>query len=91
MIKRSSSRSIVLLHQYATTSDPAVQKQAIQGLQKIVVEQLPVIPLLFDVAWAEYNSTNYVDWPAPGNPYAPPANFYSPDLAYILLHLKPAA
>lgn len=80
-----------LLKQYATTIDPAVQKQAMQGLQKIVVEQLPVIPLLYDVTWAEYNSSNYVGWPDPKNPYAPAGNYYNPDLAYILLHLKPAA
>ncbi len=80
-----------LLKQYTTSINPAVQKQAIDGLQKIVVEQLPVIPLLFDVAWAEYNSSNFVGWPTPSNPYAPPANFYTPDLAYILLHLKPAS
>ncbi len=60
-----------LLNQYATSINPTVQKQAIQGLQKIVVEQLPVIPMLYDVAWAEYNSTNYVNWPTPNNPYAP--------------------
>src|SRR6185437_7509209 len=34
-----------LLNQYATSTDPAVQKQAIYGLESIMVNQLPSIPL----------------------------------------------
>lgn len=79
-----------LLKQYSTTTDPAVQKQAMDGLQKIMVEQLPVIPLLYDVTWSEYNTTKYTGWPDPKNPYASPGNYFNPDLAYVLLHLKAA-
>ena len=34
-----------LLNQYATTTDSSLQQQALNGLQRIMVEQLPSIPL----------------------------------------------
>ncbi|WTW94091.1 ABC transporter substrate-binding protein [Streptomycetaceae bacterium NBC_01309] len=59
-----------LLQQYAATQDPAVQQAALEGIQDIMVEQVPVIPLFNFVAWAEYNTRKVVGWPDAGNPYA---------------------
>ncbi|QBD76968.1 ABC transporter substrate-binding protein [Ktedonosporobacter rubrisoli] len=73
-----------LLNQYATTSDPEVQKQAIQGLEKIFVEQLPTIPLLDAPTWFEYNTQHFTGWPDKSNPYA---TTYPPLL--VILALEP--
>ena len=35
-----------MLAQYATTNDSSLQQQALNGLQQIMVEQLPSIPLV---------------------------------------------
>jgi peptide/nickel transport system substrate-binding protein len=80
-----------LLKQYATSTDPTVQQQAIAGLQKIMVEQLPSIPLVYGATWNEYSTTRFTGWPTASNPYASPAPFNYPDAEIVLLNLKPVA
>lgn len=80
-----------LLDQYATTTDPNVQKQAIQGLEKIYVEQLPTIPLVYAPAWFEYRTANFTGWPSQDNPYAVGSPYTAPDDAVVILHLTPAS
>ncbi|GAA4990150.1 ABC transporter substrate-binding protein [Yinghuangia aomiensis] len=58
-----------LLQQYASTQDPAVQKQALEGLQDIMVEKMPIIPLYNFAAWSEYSTKSVVGWPDKDNPY----------------------
>lgn len=79
-----------LLQQYATSSDENVQKQAIQGLQKIMVEQLPTIPLTLNPYWDEYTTKHFVGWPSEQNPYALPSPTNYPDNEMVILNLKPA-
>ncbi|GCE23987.1 ABC transporter substrate-binding protein [Dictyobacter kobayashii] len=79
-----------LLKQYATSGDPAMQKQAIDGLQKIMVEQLPSIPLSYNASWYEYTTTHVTGWPDENNPYDFGAPFNYPDNGYIVLQLKAA-
>jgi peptide/nickel transport system substrate-binding protein len=80
-----------LLEQFATTSDPNKQKQAIQGLQKIMVEQVPYIPVLGGARWCEYTSTRFTGWPSDQNPYSSCAPYTFPDNEYVMLHLQPAS
>lgn len=80
-----------LLNQIATTTDTNVQQQAYNELQKIMVEQMPAIPLVFGATWNEYSTTNFVGWPSADNPYASPAPFSYPDSEIVVLHLKPAS
>lgn len=80
-----------LLEQFATTSDPNKQKQAIQGLEKIMVEQVPYIPVLGGARWCEYTSTRFVGWPSDQNPYSSCAPYTFPDNEYVILHLQPAS
>jgi len=78
-----------LLDQYATTTDPNAQKQAIQGLEKIMVEQVPVITLVNGAAWNEYSTKNFTGWPTVDNPYAVPPPWQYPDAEQVVLHLTP--
>ncbi len=79
------------LLQYEETSDVPTQKAAIAGIEKIMVEQLPAIPLTVNVYWDEYTTTNWKGWPDENNPYAPGAPYLAPDSEYIILHLQPAS
>ncbi len=79
-----------LLDQYATSTDPAVQKQAIIGLEKIMVEQLPSIPLTYDPYWYQYSTAKFVGWPDQQHPYAAPGTAEYPDIEYVILNLHPA-
>ncbi len=82
-----------LLNQYATSTDPNVQKQALYGLQKIMVEKLPVIPLLGAVEFFEYTTVNWTGWPTPENPYAIGSSYNRPpgDNTQVILHLTPVS
>lgn len=79
-----------LLDQYATTTDLAQQKQAIMGLQKIMVEQLPSIPLMDEPYWYQYSTKKFVGWPDEQHAYASPGTAVYPDIEYVVLNLRPA-
>ncbi len=80
-----------LLNQFATTNDPAVQQQAIAGIEKIMVEQLPSIPLTNEPYWYEYSTVQFVGWPDASHQYAVPSPFMAPDSEIVLLNLKLAS
>lgn len=79
-----------LLDTYATAVDPNVQKQAIAGIEKIMVEQLPSIPLTVEPFWNEYSTAHFVGWPDEQHQYAEPGPVTYPDIAVTILHLHPA-
>jgi peptide/nickel transport system substrate-binding protein len=79
-----------LLEQYARSPDQSVQQQALSGLQKIMVEQLPTIPLIYGATWYEYSTTHFVGWPDEQHPYAVPAPYAAPDEEIVVLNLHRA-
>lgn len=76
-----------LLNQYASTTDPTAQQQAIAGLEKIMVEQLPSIPLVEGATWYEYSSAHVTGWPDKNNTYAVPSPYTAPDNEVVVLNL----
>jgi len=79
-----------LLNQYAASTDPDVQKQTIMALEKIMVEQVPSIPLTAEPYWYQYSTAKFVGWPDEQHPYAAPGAAVYPDIEYVLLNLQPA-
>jgi len=80
-----------LLTQYASTADATAQKQAIAGIEDIMVNQLPAIPLTVNVYWDEYTTKSWTGWPDANNPYDSGAPYTMPDAENVVLHLTPAA
>jgi peptide/nickel transport system substrate-binding protein len=78
------------LAQFAGTTTPSVQADALTKLQALMSSQVPVAPLLYGGAWSETSTRNYTGWPTPGNPYMSPQPS-SPYIEYTVLHLKPVA
>jgi peptide/nickel transport system substrate-binding protein len=78
-----------LLNQYASSTDPTVQKQALYGLQQIMVNDLPSIPLTAEPYWYEYSTAKFVGWPDAQHPYAAPGTAEYPDIEIVLLNLQP--
>jgi peptide/nickel transport system substrate-binding protein len=76
------------LTQYATSTDQTVQKQAMAGIEKVMVEQIPSIPLVLGATWNEYTTNHVTGWPTEQNPYASPAPFDYPDSEVVILNLK---
>lgn len=83
----SDPRTDALLNQYNSTADLSQQKQAMYGIEKIVVEELPVIFLVNEPYWYEYNTLKYDGWPDKDHPYAEPSPFTYPDDEIVLLNL----
>lgn len=86
-----SARTDSLLTQYESTTDITVQKQAMAGIQDIMMSQLPAIPLTVNVNWDEFTTKNWVGWPDVSNPYDYGAPFQMPDAENVVLHLKPTS
>jgi peptide/nickel transport system substrate-binding protein len=87
----SSPTSYSLLNQYASTTDSNVQRQAIDGLEKIMVEQVPAIALLNGAIYSEYSTAHFTGWPSSSDPYALAHPVDSPDNEITLLHLQPVS
>ena len=85
----NSSAVDTLLNQYTATVSPATQKTIMNKLQKIMVDQVPVIPVLEEVDWFQFNKLAFTGFPSAKNPYAQPGLYNEPDWGYVLDNLKP--
>ncbi len=73
-----------LLDAYAKTSNVAQQHAIINQIQAVMVRDVPVVPVLQNVNWFQYDTSQIVGWPTPQNPYASPAPYNYPDWEVIL-------
>lgn len=78
------------LQQYANAADDATRTAALNTIQKIMVEQMPVLITSAANAGGEYSTKNWTGWPDETNPYAPiqPTQINALD---IVLHLTPTS
>jgi peptide/nickel transport system substrate-binding protein len=76
------------LKAFANSSTTAQQQAALSGLEGVMVNQMPVIPLVGGADWGTYTDRNFVGWPTPSNAYADdsPAG---PNGELVVLHLSP--
>ena len=86
----SNPQAQAALAQYASSSSATTQAAAISKLQTIMSTQVPLVPLLYGAAWAEFSTRQYTGWPSPTNPYMDPGP-NSPYLEYTILQLKPVS
>jgi peptide/nickel transport system substrate-binding protein len=78
-----------LIQQCASSVDMAGQKQAIVGLEKVMIDQLPSLPLFYGVTFYEYSTARFTGWPDANNLYVAPSPYYHPDDARLILGLTP--
>jgi peptide/nickel transport system substrate-binding protein len=74
---------------YAAAGDDATRTTTLNTLQKLMVEQVPVVPLVSSPVGAEYSQKNWIGWPTEADPYAPPQPTQTNALQ-VVLRLKPA-
>ena len=86
----SNPAADALINEYAVTTSQAMQHSIVDQLQKIMLQDVPVIPVTEQVDWFQYDTGSFSGWPTPGNPYAQPAAYNYPDWGQLMLHLKPA-
>jgi peptide/nickel transport system substrate-binding protein len=86
--ERYSNKSTdALINEYEGTTSTTVQQQVVDGLEQVMLAHVPVIPVTEQVDWYEYEDQQIEGWVTPGDPYAQPSQYVSPDWAVVLLHL----
>ncbi|CCQ98127.1 ABC-type transporter, periplasmic subunit [[Clostridium] ultunense Esp] len=78
-------------NEYRITTDPAKQKAAMEKIEDIMVNQVPVMPLFYGETWYEYTTKNYKGWPDKDNPYVSGAVFSWPQASIVLSRLEPVS
>jgi len=80
------------LQKYASTdpNDTANLYPTVQQLEKLMSTDIPEAPLLYGADWNVYSSAKYLGWPNQSHPYMNPSPS-DPQMAYILMQLKPAS
>ncbi|WP_460459159.1 ABC transporter substrate-binding protein [Angustibacter peucedani] len=73
-----------LLKKLRTETDEAKQKEYVAGLQDIMVQQVPTIPLWYGAKFFQYRTEKAAGWPSADDPYAAPD-----DALLVLTHLTP--
>ena len=74
---------------YATGSTAAQRATALNGIEGIMVSQIPVIPLVYSIDWGAYTTTHVSGWPTPKNPYSSAGSLEPPNQEFVVLHLYP--
>lgn len=85
-----NAEATAALDRFANANDDAVRTEAMHELQRIMVEQMPIIPTGAANAGGAYNTRNWVGWPSEQDQYAP-AQPTLRNALDIVLRLRPAA
>jgi peptide/nickel transport system substrate-binding protein len=87
--ERYNSKSTdALFNQYAGDS-ASKQVQVIHKIEKVMVKDVPFIPVTEGVDWFQYNSAAFSGWPSASDPFARAAPYATPDMGVVLTHLSP--
>lgn len=78
------------LQEYANAADEEVRTEALYELQRILVDEVPMVPTVAGPIGALYSTKNWEGWPDESDPYGPsqPTQLNALD---IVLRLTPAA
>ncbi len=68
---------------------PEGQKEAMAGLEGILIDQLPVIPIMYQTDWGEFNTAKFTGWPSGSDPYAIASTYDRPMNELVVLRIKP--
>ncbi|MFC7843089.1 ABC transporter substrate-binding protein [Streptomyces sp. NPDC057382] len=75
---------------YAAAISDDTRRKALNTLQKIMVEEVPMIPTHANPIGAEYSTKHWVGWPTASDSYAPPQPTQATALD-VVLHLREAS
>jgi len=76
-----------LLDDFASTTSSVRQHAILDQLQGIMLQDVPVIPVLEGVTWYQYDTSKLIGWPTASNPYANPGPCATPDWEVVLLNV----
>jgi peptide/nickel transport system substrate-binding protein len=73
--------------QYAAATSQAGQQQALDQVQTVMLNDVPLIPVVESVDWFQYSTAQLEGWPSAADQYAQPSPWTYPDVEQVLLHL----
>lgn len=85
----SNPSTDALFRAYDATTSTATQHKIVDSLQKVMLSDVPVIPVTEGAEWYQYDTTDFTGWETSANPFAIPAPYAIPDNEQVLLHLRP--
>ncbi len=77
------------INEYASTNNAATQLKAMYTIEGIMVNQVPLFPLEYQVAFGEANTKLFTGWPTTKNPYATLSPYEGNSNEFVVLHIKP--
>ena len=86
----SNPATDALINSYPATTDQATQQAIVSKLQKVMLQEVPVIPVTEQVDWFQYDTGSFTGWVTKDNPYAQPAAYNYPDWGQQMMNLAPA-
>src|SRR3954468_22925913 len=85
----SHAGATTLLNQWKATLDVKKQKAIATKLEKIFLEQLPIIPVMIGARWSTYSTKYFHCFPTAGNFYADPIFTTNPDAILLFTRICP--
>jgi peptide/nickel transport system substrate-binding protein len=85
----SNPTTDALINEYAKTTSASTQASIVDQLQKVMLSDVPVIPVTEEVDWFQYDTASFTGWPTQSDPYAQPAAYNYPDWGELMLRLTP--
>ena len=86
-----SADADALLASFAASTDEAEQKDLVNQLQMLFVDQFPAIPVFPGPEWGQYNSTRFTDFPNEENPYSKLSTYAYTERLLVMTTIKPVA
>jgi peptide/nickel transport system substrate-binding protein len=83
-----SASTDALFNKYSSLS-AAGQVQDVHAIEKVMVDDIPLIPVTEGVDWYQYDTTNIGGWPTQADMFAQAAPYAAPDMGVVLTHLYP--
>lgn len=83
-----STTADALIKSYLGTNNAALQSKDMAGLEGIMVNQLPIIPMYYATDWGLYSTVHITGWPSPKDAYEIASPYDTPMNEVVLLHLK---
>lgn len=78
-----------LLDQIKASPSELGDKQAFYQIERIFMQELPLIPLFEAQNEIEFNGNRVTGYPTQQNPYASPAVYMQPDIGWVAMRLAP--
>jgi peptide/nickel transport system substrate-binding protein len=85
----SNKATDALINEYPQTTSAAMQQSIVDKLEKVMLSDVPLIPITEEVDWFQYSTSTFTGWPTPSDPYAQPAAYNYPDWGQVMTHLSP--